>query len=631
MKFDQEAKKVPRTWLNNSRKSETPQQTLQPSTHVPRQSISPIRKSEAYPTQRGMNTSFTPDSRFFDATQKTSFLNVSRQGGVTQNPLRTLPDNLMGQSSINLGRSIINRPTMEMKLNKPPYPVRSGGYQRLSNDNEIKEIIDNRIQILDSVKSRLKERRKWSLLGLIIFLAFVDYFLIGIFKTLVDGEELRNIRGSFVYYVPMDSSVYYVIVYKLMIYFLILNLSIDTDFYQMGNWEGFKKLLTFKLYPLISLSIAVALLYYQIGLLEGLLLTQLNPFFKTLFFVYTKFTALKILVSTFLSENGKRHSAFTKRTFKDASNYLYGHSISAFYSIIFSFAVSLLVVKFNQIIQPGEFTRGPSGSFEISLSLIIKIMVFFYVYCYLSLEAYLFLARVFLTTDFRNYFPNYKNIKTVLKLYHELQVDSYSQDLDKYIIEKDILDYLRNNLSVIYNNFFRLSKINEPMNAPGSQNTEINWRIINQIFALEMKQVDEIFIRSSKGRNAKYFDFIDSVIHFYDFLFVNDRFMETYLSFLTRYELLQLKFELIKELYIYAYTENSAREATEEVQQLYKHVKNIYDNLVRFFLKFSEIKTNYNKSSIAFLFETLIIGIEDLLQKMTICIERTPFKSNIYY
>lgn len=428
----------------------------------------------------------------------------------------------------------------------------------------------------------------------------------------------------------MDSNIYFIIGYKVFTYFLVLNLTIDTDFYQLGNKESIKKLLTFRLYPLVACSLSTWLVYLQTNIWFEIFTPSLKNSVLLLVRVLCLAIFVKTAVFTIFLVDGKRHSDFTKKTIKDFIHYFYKRIKSSIQFMIFSTAVGLLVVKYVQTTEPKRFIQNPINSYEPTQMFFAKVMVFLVVYCYLSFEMYMFLARIFLTTDFKNYFPNYKAIKTVLRLYHELQIDAYSKDLDKYIIESDILHFLRNNLSVIYNNFFKINRGNNDK-GDNTADIDVHWRVLNLIFSLEMKQVDEIFIRASRGKNAKRFDWMDAILNFYDYIFVNDKYIEAYLALNNRFDHLRMKFEFLKELYIYSFQDNSDKASFDETRQLYKHLKNIYENMLRFMVKFSEVKTNYDKKDILFVFEILILGAEDLLQKMSYCIDRTSFKANLMY
>lgn len=630
MKLNSESKKVPLSWLKNGRTSEIPQTSYNQVNNLPRQSLSPIRRSEASFQAKGLNASFTPDSRFFDVTQKQSFMNVSKPLGVTQYPLKKPGDNIMGQSSMNISRNFLNQSIIEPKQNKQSFIAKTGNYQRQANDTQVKEIVDNRIQILDSIRNRLKEKRKTYVAALIVFLSIFDYFLISLFKWLIDGEPLLNARKNATYFMPLDTNIYYIIAYKITIYFLILKLAIDTDFYQFGACEALKKTFMLHWYPLISIAVASLLLYFKISLWGDILSTHLNPFNRLVLTLFSICLYIKILIYVFFASEGKYYADFTKRTLRDFLSHLSRITKSSIKTLVVSMAIIFLTLRIDSIIQPQNYALTASDRIEVSWLFLVKIYLFLFIYCYVSLDLYLFVARIFLITDFKNYFPNYKGIRTVFKLYHEIQVDSYARDLDKFIIEKDILKYLRDNLSVLYNNFFKFSRGID--NTGGeAQNVELNWKVMNQIFSLEMRQLDEIFMKSARGRSPKYFDMIDSVMYFFDYLFVNDRYQEAYVTFNSRVELLLLKFEFLKELYIFSFADNSEKASFEETQQLYKHLRSIYDNMMRFLSKFAETKTNYTKTNITFVFERLIDALEDLLQKMSICIEGTSFKGNLVY
>lgn len=630
MKLDHEAKKVPSTWLKNNRRSEMPQQIQHQTTSLQRPSLSPIRKSGAYNPNRGLNASFTPDSRFFDVTQKPSFLNVSKPLGVTQFPLTRPNEMSMVHPSMNISRNFLNQTTHEHKGNRPVFTSRSGVANRYSNEGEIKEIVDNKIQILDSVRNRLKARRKYYIGALLVFIAVGDYFLVNILKWIIDGELLKGPRVAVPFYIPIDAKIYYIILYKLATYFLVLNLTIDTDFYQQGNKEAIKKLLTFKLYPLISLLIATWLLYLQLSLWHDIFTSSLNYTSSMLIALLCTCVFAKTTLSILFIVDGKRHADFSKRTVRDFMAYVYRRIYTTGIFAVFSIFTSLLILKLYQTTDAKRFLQNHNNNYEPSILFYIKTLIFLFVYTYIGLEVSLFAARIFLTTDFKNYFPNYKAVKTVFKLYHEVQIDSYSRDLDKHIIEGDILHYLRDNLSVIYNNCFKIGR-NDDGQGIDSHKAEVNWRILNLIFALEMKQVDEIFVRASRGRNAKKFDWIDAIMNPYDYLFVNDRYTEAYLVLNSHYELLALKFEFLKELYLFSFQDNAEKANLDETQQLYKHLRSIYDNLIRFMFKFSETRTNYDKRDIFFVFERVFDSIEDILQKMSYYIEGTSFKGNLVY
>lgn len=631
MNLDYELKKVPSAWLKNKRVSEAHRPLYtQTTTSLARPSLSPIRKSDNFNLSRNVNASFTPESRLFDATQKHSFMNESKAFKNSQLPARRQGDLPMVQPSMNASRSFLNQSINENRLNKSVLNGRPSAAKRFNSEGEIREIVDNRIQILDTVRNRLKSKRKYNLAALLVLIVFIDYVLISVLKHMIDGEQLRGQRTVVPFYLPIDSNVYFAIGYKIVTYFLVLKLTIDTEFYQLGTREAIKKLVSFNLYPVLGCVLGAWLIYLQTSIWYDVFTPSLNSFANTLLKILCLAVFIKTAVFALFSAEGKRHSDFTKRSPQDFVHYMYKKGKSALQFAFFSLAACLLVVKYLQTTEPRAFAYNPISTYDPSAMFYVKALIFLIVYCYLSFEFYLFLARVFLVTDFKNYFPNYKNLKTVLRLYHELQVDSYDKDLDKYIIEGHILNYLRDNVSVIYNNCFKAAKGADGRDVNNAE-MEIHWRIMTLIFALEMKQVDEIFVRAARGRNAKKFDWIDSIINFYDFVFVNDKFTEAYLLLNARFEHLRLKFELIKELFIFSHQDNDEKGLFDETHQLYKHLKSVYENMLRFLTKFADVKTNYQKKDIIFVFEVLILGLEDLLQKVCYCVDGTSFKGNLMY
>ena len=609
--------KTPSNWLSNTRKSTVDSRPLNRSS----QRDKSMKKSVSFNNNRSMVVNKKPkpstETSFARHDNSRSFLGISRSKLDSQMQSKMRNSSFyQNKNSSFLNSSLTNRES-RFEGNTSLYQFDSARRknpksQSLDVRNRIHELLNGDFLLLDKTKNDLQKKRLFFTVLLFIFLFFIDLLIFNLFKLLVEGEQINGEQGYQSIIIDTSWGVYKLVVFKLISFYIILRMITDSGLYEISTWNFIKKIVFINSYPLVSLC---AFIFFQYNILNdmlGFFSFYLNTFAESNLTLFCFFMFFINVLLVFFSNSNKKQLGFVRNSLSDLPGFIV-KSIKK-QSLLF-FAVNLFIfilLTLDKVIRPEYYYLPGEVIFTISFKLLyMKIFAFIFVYGFFTYDLYLFIAKIFLSSNLKHYPFDYKNITNILKLYHEVHKDQYAKDIDKATIEANILFYFRNELSLIYRAFFTTNRTSQ-----SDSPTELYWNLFSRVFADELIKLEDTLIKARGARNKRYYNFLDKILYCTEYYFTQDKYQRVYEELRDGLDLFYIKLELIKELFTFNVEEINFISRIEDCQKLFKTLKSIYDCTLDLYVGLSNEKVNINRAPIMFMFETMVKDLEDILTKI---------------
>lgn len=445
------------------------------------------------------------------------------------------------QRSINENRTSFNKYDSKLSFRKSNNLSQNYNYQRFYKDRSGFQDykFKGNFALLDKMKKNVKNNSTFWMVFFYFFICVVDFAIIAFFDFLSERTFFFFSFNKFYWVFLKNFSVY-----------ILIQLYWHTHYFQFDRTELFRHLFKFEVNLIISLFFVIVFFYMTLNFVRNnkrnffLNLDQIEQFRIFNFLLLCRF--IYYLFST-KNKNFQNLISKKKNFFKSAKN-----EILLF---ILFFGVSFIALALNNFILQIDL----DGIYKNINILNLSIFFYQYFFCFLTIKIYIFLTRYFYLTNFSEKFYKQNDIKILLDLLIEIEMNDFD-DIENIIIQKNLLEFILKNLKPFSLIYFNIANEN-------NDNFVQNWKMLISIYIFNLRKIEDSF-QSRNLHRTKNFDLYEKILNFGTYFFYND---ENRTIFLKTYNLLKnfdLKSELLKKLVLQNKFENSLSLKINEIKNL---------------------------------------------------------------
>jgi len=548
MKFELKNRKTPASWLGLGQQTndhrQHPRDTVRNNDQTPqnlfqanRQSISPIRQ----PQDR-----ITDANRFQDRNiilNPTSGHKIigSRFKQADYSPLNTQLRKYTRESPTNQNHNFV-KTSEPVALNPKPNTWGVSLPHSVAND---RPLYNANFKLLQRTRQALNTLLNKYMIGYFVLFVIAE---ISCFNGLqyFAFQDSAVTNGSQSSWIPLIK----LITLRSAIVYIFYSLYYFSNIYQFDGLEIYKSILRGDCHFIAHLVAVLALLWASIGTFQSTLVIFENQFQANFFALCKYFIVIRFLVFNLLSSKGtdfeSLNSLSHKRSWREMFSTFKNHltwlvSMIALNTLLYFLfgRIFHMYLGFGANIQ--QLHAEHIWNFQF-----MPMMALLYVYTTVAIELYVYAIRFSISTTLKNYFPTKHNTLNVLELLLDLNCDHLNEDFINLRIERNVLTYLNQSLSIISDSYFNVIRVTNEKEGPVD-----NWRSAFAGFNKCLRFMHEIMaLKDRFVSRPRYSSLLDSIANFRQVVLKETETRKQYLrSHMKIYNWLY-KLKLIKELVV---------------------------------------------------------------------------------